>query len=312
MPTQINRIQKTAPNGIDPELQGWISQVTDAVNSLAGHNGSIPLADHLDLGGKKIMNVGAPQSPTDALSSGIAESKYSVQALAPQLESNTKTGLKSVRRVNDTNQREQSSSWLKDLMSTPPNSNAIYPTLSNSGADVQSVIPSSLFTWGDGTAILMLSRTDLLAKPVSYAIATISCSGNVVTVTLVAASTLVAGQIVNIVGVTPASFNGAYQLTSVSGGGTVLTYQLSLGTLSGSGGTVETLSCWYYYVEKRSNIVHLAGPFSADTAQNRLTVSFDGSQIVAVVVVTDSGGQVEQSGGGGSPITGSPSAGSRF
>ena len=66
------------------------------------------------------MNVGDPEEDTDALSSGVAQNSYSVAALAPQLESSSPTGLKSMRRLNDTNQREQSSSWLNDIPSSVP------------------------------------------------------------------------------------------------------------------------------------------------------------------------------------------------
>lgn len=115
-----------------------------------------------------------------------------------------------------------------------------------------------------------------------------------------------------ITGVSPPSFNGGYIVTSSSGGGTTLTYDLNVGTLSGSGGHVEISNVYYYAIKKRNPAIYLFGPFNADTQSNRLNANFDGTQIVAVVVLTASGGQISQTGGGGSPILGSPAAGSFF
>lgn len=313
MPAIINQLPKPlfGDNEASPALQAFLSQLTDTVNSLAGYSGSVPLANHLDMGGKRIMNVGAPVADTDALSSGVAKNSYSVQALAPQLESSSPTGLKSMRRLNDSNQREQGSSFLNDLMSSVPNATTVIPVISNSGSNVQVVIPASLFTFADGSTIMLISRTDLLARPAQYAISSISCSGNVVTVVTSAPSGLSAGQAVTITGVTPPSFNGTFAVTSVTLPDT-FTYQLDLGTTSGSGGNVQTNSVYYYGVKKRDPTVHLFGPFPSDTMQNRLSSNYDSFQIVAVIAVTDSGAQIAQSGGGGSPITGSPCAGSFF
>jgi hypothetical protein len=313
MPSQINQIPKMTFPELPPQFQLIHSQMVDAINGLLGKNGPIPLANHLDMAGFRIMNVGAPEADTDALSSGVAEDNYSVSALAPQLESSSSTGLKSMRRLNDTNQREQSSSYLNDLMSSVPNANEIVPIISNVGAQVQVIIPMSLFTFADGSTIELISRTDLLAKPAQYTITSISSTGNIVTVVLSAASGITAGQAATITGVTPSSFNGTFEIASSTGGGTTLTYQLDLGTTSGSGGYVQTNSVWYYCVKKRDPTVHLLGPFMSDTMQNRLQANFDQFSIVAVVVVTDNGAQVQLSGGGGSPITGaSPAAGAFF
>jgi len=312
MPSQINQLAKPIFPSMPAEFQAHYSQLTDTINSLIGKNGTIPLSNHLDMAGYRIMNVGDPEEDTDALSSGVAQNSYSVGALAPQLESSSPTGLKSMRRLNDTNQREQGSSYLNDLMSAVPNANEIYPLITNSGGEVQVVIPTSLFTWADGSSIQLISRTDLLPLPAQYAINTISSTGLVVTLTTTVASGLSAGQAATIVGVTPASFNGTFGITSATPPYT-LTYQSSLGTLTGSGGYVQTNGVYYYTVKKRDPTVHLSGPYASDTMQNRLQVNYDGFQIVAVVVITNSGGQVLLSGGGGSPITGaSPAAGAFF
>jgi hypothetical protein len=165
--------------------------------------------------------------------------------------------------------------------------------------------------FADGSFVNIIGRTDILSTPAQFAISSISCTGDVVSV--VAAPTgLIAGNVATITGVTPSSFNGTFVITSSTGGGANLTYQLDLGSTSGSGGFVQVNGVWYYAIQKRLNALKLLGPFSGDTAQNRLQASNDGFQIVAVVVITSSGGQISLSGGGGSPIVGAPTAGAFF
>jgi hypothetical protein len=129
--------------------------------------------------------------------------------------------------------------------------------------------------------------------------------------TTTAASGLSAGQVASIIGVSPSGFNGTVILTGATPPYT-LVYQSNLGTLSGSGGYVQTGDVYYYCVAKRSQKLILLGPFTSDNMQNRINANLDGLQIVAVVTLTNSGGQISQSGGGGTPIIGSPTAGSFF
>lgn len=377
-----------------PESQ-LMSQLIDNVNTLGGHNGEVELSNHLNLGGNNIKNVAAPTSDSDALTSGAAKTSYSAAALKPQLQANSGNSLDTYRMINSNSQREQQSSWLNDLMSTPPNANNIIPLTTNSisggvitssslgaggtsgysnasnlptttsgsgtgalaaitaaggvvtggsvfgglnyaigdkvyptqsgsvgsayflvaaitnAGSVTVTIPASPFTFADGSKTYLYGRTDTLSLPTSYGIHSISSVGNLVTVVTYVATGLTAQSSMTIAGVSPAGFNGSYPISSATPPYT-FTYQASLGTVSGSGGSVEVGNVWYYSVKKGSRIVILSGPYSGDTAQNRLQVNFDGNQIVAVVVLTNSGGQVSLSGGGGSPIVGSPTAGVFF
>lgn len=311
MPNQINQLANyPLPGDTDPGWALHYSQLTQAVNALLGYSGPVPIQNHINLNGNRIQNLGPAVEATDALTSGAAESSYSAAALAPQLESTGSQPLKTVRRVNDPNQREQSSSFINDLMSATPNANTILPVLTNVGGGVQVTIPTTKFTFADGSSIMLISRTDVLSFPASYAITSISCTGDVVTAVLASAPSLVAGNAATVDGVTPSAFNGTWALTSVVG--TTIRWQESLGSVTGSGGTLYVNGVYYYAAKKRSNNIYLLGAFSGDTAQNRLQANFDGFQIIAVVVVTASGGQVAQSGGGGSAIVGSPTAGSFF
>lgn len=306
-----NPLGKINFEGMDPVFTQHYSQMIDTVNTLAGYNGEIELSDHVNMGGKRVTNVGDAVTPTDVVSSAVAQSRYSPSVLRPNFESKGSAPLQTMRRLNDPNQRELGSSHLNDLMSSVPNANQIFPIITNVGGGVQVVITPTRFKFADGSAVNLQGRTDLLSFPASFTIATISSSGTVVTLTTTTASGLTAGQAVFVQGVSPVGFDGLWQLTSATPPFT-LTYQASLGTLTGSGGTLLVNGVYYYSVSKRSIALKLSGPFSNDTPNNRITTNFDGSQIVAVVVVTASGGQVQQSGGGGSPLTGSPAGGAFF
>ena len=288
-----------------------LSRIQDAINTLGGYNGELVLSNHLNLNGNQIKNVAPPTAGGDVLTSEAAEAAYSAAALKPQLSPNGSQPMPAYRIINSGSQRESQSSFLNDLMSTPPNANNIYPLLSNVSGGVQVIIPSSPFTFADGSSILLLSRTDTLSLPTVYAISTIGCVSNLVTVQTVNPISVSRGQVVTIMGVSPAGFNGPWEVTTYTPPNE-FTYQDFLGTVSGSGGNVELGNTYYYTVKKRSQLVTLVGPLSGDTSYNRLKVCNDGSQIVAVVSLTSSGGVVAQSGGGGSPIQGSPTAGAFF
>ena len=306
-----NQIAKLDFSGLDPVFNQHYSSLIDRVNSLLGYSGPIKVANHIDLGGNRITNVGAPVEVTDALSSGEAAKNYSAPVLKEQLKPGSANAMAGYRILNHNGQREQSSSFLNDVPSSVPNANQIIPLLTNGVSSVTVSIPASVFTFADGSTIQLSGRTDILSFPAQYTITSISAVNNLVTVDC-SASGLVAGLIATIVGVSPIQFNGPFQIVSSASGGAVLEYQAPIGTVIGSGGYVQVNGCYYYAIKKRQNYVSLLGPYLSDTAKNRLNASADGFQIVAVVVVTASGGQVAQSGGGGSPIVGSPASGAFF
>lgn len=296
---------------VDPVFQQWLNQATDTINVLAGYNGPIQLSDHIDMGGKRVMNVGAPASPSDAIASGVAEGKYSAPVLRPQLESGGKFSFRGYRQINNATQREETSSFLTNLMSTPPSASTVFPTIVNSGSQVQVSIPASVFTFSDGSTVRIQGRVDLLSRPSQYAISSLSVAGGIVTCDC-APSGLIAGEVATIVPGSNQSFAGTFQLTSSTGGGTVLQMQNPNATGTDSSGFVQENGVWYYAIQKKTQSLILSGPYSADTLQNRLQVSYDGSQIVAVVTVTNSGAQIASSGGGGTPLTGPPASGGFF
>ena len=296
-----------------------MSQLIDNVNMLAGHSGPVQIADDLDLSGNQIKNVAPPSAGSDVLTREAAESSYSAAALRPQLESGGSTPFSGYRQINNGSQRESAASFLNDLMSTPPNANAIYPTLTTSGGSVQSVIPASLFTFSDGSTILLNGRTDLLSLPMQYALSSITAASGVVTAVFAYTGTppsIAAGNAGTIAGVSAVAFNGTFTLISVVidtiGMTVTVEYQDPSAPGSGTGGYFQLNGVYYYAAKKRSQDIYLLGPYESDTNQNRINAAFDGYQLVCVVVITNSGGQVAQSGGGGSPLVGSPASGSFF
>lgn len=306
-----NQLPKLQFPEMDPVFQQHYSQMIDTINTLCGYSGEVELAGHLNLGGNRITNVGKPVQASDAISNAVAASLYSAPALKSQLESTGSSPLVSYRQLNNQTQREQVSSFLNDLMSSVPNANGILPTLTNGVGTVTVSIPSTTLRFADGSSIVLNGRVDILTVPAQYAITTIAAVSDLVTVNC-AATGLVAGQAATITGVSPSSFNGTFTLISSTGGGTTIEYQDPIGTVSGSGGFVQGNGTYYYGAQKRNSNIALFGPFSGDSAVNRLSVNNDGFQIVAVVVITNSGGQISLSGGGGSAIIGSPTAGAFF
>ena len=161
-----------------------MSQLIDNVNILGGHSGEVELSNHLNLSGNKITNVGPAVTESDVLTSGVAETKYSAAALQPKLQANSKTPLATYRMLNSGTQRENSSSWLNNLLSTPPNSNTINPIVSSVGGSTTVTIPASILQMGDGSKRYLPSRTDTLTNPASYSISTFTVLSGVATVNL--------------------------------------------------------------------------------------------------------------------------------
>lgn len=305
-----NQVPKMQFPGMDPVFQKHYDQLTDTVNTLLGHNGPIQLANHLDLGGNRIMNVGAPTATTDAISSLVAQSRYSPTALKPYFESGGKNAFVGYRQINNQGQREQTSSWLNQLLSTPPNSNSIDPITSTSGGSTTVTIPASIYRFADGTKWFLPSRSDTITNPVSINITTFTVSGNVATVNLASAPSppFTSTTVVFISGT--GEIDGTYQIASIISP-TSFTVVVT-GGVSGTGGTVTSGGTAYYYISKKFRRVLLATlPSSSDTPFNRLSVSTDSLQLVAVVGVNADGSVREGTAGGGTP-TSTANAGSRF
>lgn len=79
--------------GIDAVNQQML-QIVNAVNRNNGVGGKVTLPHGIDVRGATVSGVGAPQSDSDAISSGHAQSQFSAPVLSPQLDIGGKNTLK--------------------------------------------------------------------------------------------------------------------------------------------------------------------------------------------------------------------------
>ena len=89
-PPPIQRFQFTKEDFTTDEgvsrFNTLMAQHATAVQALQGSGGRTAFFSGLDVQGETISGVGDPQSPTDAVSSGHAESQYSASSLSPKLD----------------------------------------------------------------------------------------------------------------------------------------------------------------------------------------------------------------------------------
>lgn len=104
------------------EFQNMWREVVQQVNNLTGVNGPIQLLNHIDLGGNRVMNVGAPPAgvTTDALSQQSADPKYSTAVQQKHMEALGVKMLQTTRRLGDGTQQHKISSDLNQQGSIPP------------------------------------------------------------------------------------------------------------------------------------------------------------------------------------------------
>lgn len=88
----------TTPEGVHSFNQD-MSQVVTTLNSLFGTAGPTVLPSGVDVAGARVTGLAAPQHPTDALSSGSAQSQFSAPVLQPQLDLGGSSALKGLSYV---------------------------------------------------------------------------------------------------------------------------------------------------------------------------------------------------------------------
>ena len=147
-------------------LNAWKAQIENQVNKLSGATGKTQLPAGVDVGGSTVSNIGEPKSSTDAISKAHAEKNYSAEALAPKLESGSKTALKSYRQLNSKQQREQYSDFLEACMSTAPttNSSSISATGPVGGSTTVTISAGS-HQFVSGNQNPYMQRSDTIAVP---------------------------------------------------------------------------------------------------------------------------------------------------
>ena len=278
------------------------SNVVNLLNGLAGFNGPIKFPNHVDMGGNRLMNVGAAESESDAVSQSFATQNYGAAALSPQIEALGKSVMQTYRRLSDQNQREKYSSFLNATGSTPPASNSSIVVFGPpSGGTVTATVTAGLLQRVDGSVSPYSSRTDTLTLPTSYSIASLTRSGNTVTAVTSLPTGILVGEGFTVTGASDPTFDGTFMVATIISS-TSFTYYQGGVNASSSGGSLASGGVFYYtlrYGQTSLGLVSSLG--SVDTTSERVGSSRDGTVIIAVVALTASGGDVLNSAAGASP-----------
>ena len=296
------------PNNFAALLNNEFQNIIQKLNSLIGAAGTVSINSHLDLTGNSIRNVAPPELPGDVVNLGHANENYSAPALAPQLEATGSSPLSTYRQLNNPNQRELSTSHLNALGNTAPQTNNSDIAFgAPSGGFIPVTISSGVQERADGSSLPYAQLNDSVAVPTTFNINTISRTSNVVTGNTTGVNTLQTGNTVAIAGVGDSSYNGTFVLTFVGIGGSppgpVFQFNQAGANSSSSGGTISLFGVYYYVMDPAVGKVYHVGPFAADTSQNRINATADGLAMIAVAVVTGSGGDTTNSAAGAtSPV----------
>jgi len=276
-----------------------LTQLFNAVSAVQGAAGKTVLASGVDVAGSTISNVGAPQSPLDAISSAHAESKYSAAALAPQLEAGTKSGvsLKTYRALNSKNQQESYSTFLNHVSNTTPTTNdTVITATPPEGGNVTITVPAGNQLLMDGTVNSFGTFSFTVALPSTQNITSISRTGGVTTA-LGTFTGLSGGESVYVTGFPDTSFDGSFELLT-AGGGSLTWAQPNFADGSSTTGTVSTGGAYFIYLKNPSQTLDVSGPWPNDSQLYRLQSNLDNQVLIAVAVVNASGLVTTQSAGG--------------
>jgi hypothetical protein len=288
-------------------LNQFFQSLGNTLNNLIGTGGTTNVTSHLNLNGKQIRNIAPPSSPTDAISKSYADTHYGPQVMQQQLGILGTAILQSVRRLNDVNQRETTSSFLNNLVSTAPTTNTSNVFFGvPGGGTVTITVSSGVHQKVDGSIVAYGGFNDTVTLPTTYNVATLARSGNIVTMNTSVSTPFIAGNVISIGfgnALSDLSFVGTFTLlTGVAGTGPY-TYQQFAGNASATGGTASLGGVYYYALAKNSARLFRAGPFTADSWSSRLSSSLDGQTIVCVAVVNGSGGDISNSAAGSTAPT---------
>jgi len=97
-------------------FNGQWQQVINAINAVSGNNGPAVIPGGVDVQGASITGLGAPKSPTDAVSAGHAAGNYGASAVSPQLDIGGTNTLKGLAYVSG--QVQKNNAALGNLPST--------------------------------------------------------------------------------------------------------------------------------------------------------------------------------------------------
>ncbi len=283
------------PEGVN-NLSQYLSILTQRVNAIGPSTGSAAEFPHgIDLHGAHATNVGGIGKEHTAITFARAQELYSAKALSKQLEAGQPHALKSVRRINDPNQKENYSAFLEGTLNTSPTTNTA--TITGSGSTV--TVSAGYHLLVSGNVQSFSARTDTVSLPSSFAIVSLTRTSGVVTCVTSSASGYTAGSVVNVDSASDSSFDGSFVLVSASG--TTLTWKQVAPDSTAIGGTASQSGIYYYRLNRNAKTLSLFGPYSTDSQENRLEVNKDGGVLIAVAVFTGGGFDPTQSSAGSTP-----------
>jgi len=291
-----------------PELNQFISLISQWVNYLSGFRGPIKLGSPVDMSGNPIRNAGVPSSPNDVVNLEYALRNYGASAVQPQLDAMGKKILQSARRLNDQVQVEKYSSFLNGVLNTTPTANTStisFGTVGGTPPSVTVTITAGLHQRLDGSNVPYIATNDTIAIPNSFPLSSLTRTGGIVTG--VATGSLVGavfgGSTLVISGATPSSFDGQSICTNFSPPSTFSYNQIGLPNVGASvPGTLTTGGIYYYSIKYGQSSLTRRGPFyPSDTWSQRVVSHSDGETLVAVVVLNGGGGDTLNSAAGQTP-----------
>lgn len=288
-----------------PEVNQYLVQVSQALNYLLGHAGPIKLNNSLDLGGNPIQNAGVPSNPNDVVNLEFALKNYSAEALRPNIEALGKQVLSSMRRLNDTIQRENYSSFLNGVLNTAPTANtATVSATTPVGGSCTVTVSAGFHQRVDGSQVPFSLRSDTFLLPIAFSYTSATRTAGRVTVVTPAPSGVTGGQAIALGGASNSSFNGFFVVDKVDSP-TQFEYIQGGVDASTSGGGYTPVNVYYYTISKGQTTLNLVPAAGADSWSNRVAASNDGTTLVAVVALDVNGLEIVNSAAGAT----SPQAG---
>jgi hypothetical protein len=293
---QFSHEELQTPEGV-ANLNQFLSILTQRVNAIGPSTGSAAeFPGGIDLSGARAVNVGGTGPQHTAISFYEAEQRYSAAAISPQLEAGQPNSPKSLRRVNDGNQQERYSTFLKAVMNTAPTSNTSVVTASGFTATISAGYHQFL----DGSLTSYGMRSDTLTASPAVTIVSLTRASGVVTAVTSGPSGLAPTDVFLVAGATDPTFDGSFTVATIISS-TSFTYpQAGIDAMT-TGGTFTTGRIFYYFLARGSRVLSLSPPVATDTQSNRVAVNQDGTVLIAVVAVTGAGVDLTHSTAGATP-----------
>ena len=283
-------------------LNQILTNLTQQVNRLQGFSGPVKFNSHVDLNGNRVINLGQAEGSGDAVSQGYGNDNFGAAALAPQIQALGKQVLQSYRQLGNRIQREPYSSFLNAILHTAPTANTSQITAGTpSGGNVSITVGSGILQHLDGSIVPYSAFNDTLPIPSTYAITSLTRSGGQVTAVTSVSNPLVAGNGFTVFNTTDPNFWGSWVVQNVSSP-TQFTYNQIGPNTSTSGGFISLNNVYYYVIARGQNVLYRVQAASGvDSWTERAKASPDGSTIVAIVVINQTGMDLYNSAAGATP-----------